>query len=77
MRPLTPPVQVSGPNDGWLSRSPRKGTDGDALFAVLCGCGHKIRKILACLRVAWAWLIVATAVFMTGYQDPEQTSEAA
>lgn len=27
-----------------------KGTDGDALFAVLCGCGHNIRMILRHLR---------------------------
>jgi len=36
--------------DGRLARSPLKGTIGDALFAVLCGCGHNIRKILAWLR---------------------------
>ena len=32
--------------DGLLSRCPLKGTIGDALFAVLCACGHNIRKIL-------------------------------
>ena len=26
--------------DGRLTRCPLKGTLGDALFAVLCGCGH-------------------------------------
>ncbi|KMK64812.1 Transposase DDE domain [Puniceibacterium sp. IMCC21224] len=36
--------------DGRLARCPLKGTKGDALFAVLCGCGHNIRKILARLR---------------------------
>lgn len=36
--------------DGRLSRCPLKGTTGDAIFAVLCGCGHNIRKILAHLR---------------------------
>ena len=36
--------------DGRLARCALKGTFGDALFAVLCGCGHNIRKILAHLR---------------------------
>jgi hypothetical protein len=33
--------------NGRLSRSLLKGTSGDAVFAVLCACGHTIRKILA------------------------------
>ena len=37
-------------SDGRLARCPLKGTIGDALFAVMCGCGHNIRKILAHLR---------------------------
>ena len=37
-------------NDGRLTRCPLKGTQGDALFAVLCGCGHNIRMILRHLR---------------------------
>jgi IS5 family transposase len=45
--------------DGRLSRCPLKGTAGDAIFAVLCGCGHNIRKILAHLRALWAFLISA------------------
>ena len=45
--------------DGRLSRSPLKGTLGDALFAVLCGCGHNIRKILAHLRALLALIIGA------------------
>jgi transposase, IS5 family len=43
--------------DGRLSRCPLKGTTGDALFAVLCACGHNIRKILAHLRTLLAWII--------------------
>ncbi len=46
-------------NDVRLSRSPLKGTIGDALFAVLCGCGHNIRKILAYLRAPLALMIAA------------------
>ena len=44
--------------DGRLSRCPFKGTIGDALFAVLCGCGHNIRKILAHLRALLAFILV-------------------
>ncbi len=36
--------------DGRLARCPLKGTKVDAIFAVLCACGHNIRKILARLR---------------------------
>lgn len=47
--------------DGRLSRCPLKGTSGDANFAVLCGCGHNIRKILAHIRGLWAFLLTAIA----------------
>jgi IS5 family transposase len=43
--------------DGRLARCALKGTTGDALFAVLCGCGHNIRKILAHLRMLLAALL--------------------
>ena len=43
--------------DGRLSRCPLKGIAGDAIFAVLCGCGHNIRKILAHLRALWTQVI--------------------
>lgn len=43
--------------DGRLSRCPLKGIIGDAIFAVLCACGHNIRKILAHLRAWLAWII--------------------
>ena len=45
--------------DGRLTRCPLKGTAGDAIFAVLCACGHNIRKILAHLRAILAMLIAA------------------
>lgn len=45
--------------DGRLSRCPLKGTTGDAIFAVLCACGHNVRKILAHLRSLLAWIIAA------------------
>ena len=47
--------------DGRLSRCPLKGTIGDAVFAVLCGCGHNIRKILAQLRALLTLLIAVVA----------------
>ena len=34
-------------SDGRLARCPLKGRIGDAVFAVLCACGHNIRKVLA------------------------------
>jgi IS5 family transposase len=53
--------------DGRLTRCPLKGTTGDALFAVLCGCGHNIRMILRHLRVIlcqFVWLITLIRGFM-------------
>ena len=53
--------------DGRLSRCPLKGTTGNAIFAVLCGCGHnirKIRKFLAHPRALLAFLIAAIAAVM-------------
>lgn len=43
--------------DGRLSRCSLKGTVGDALFTVLCACGHNIRKIPAHLRTWLAWFV--------------------
>jgi transposase, IS5 family len=48
-------------SDGRLARSPLKGTIGDTLFAVLSGCCHNIRKILAHLR---GLLALITAVIL-------------
>jgi transposase, IS5 family len=45
--------------DGRLTRCPLKGTAGDAIFAVLCACGHNNRKILAHLRAVLALFIAA------------------
>jgi len=49
--------------DGKLGRNWLKGSQGDALNAMLCGMGHNLRKILAHLRrlyvLIWAWLLVA------------------
>jgi IS5 family transposase len=45
--------------DGRLARCALKGTLGDALYAVLCGCGHNIRKILAHLRALLAAILAS------------------
>lgn len=44
--------------DGRLARCGLKGTLGNDIFAILCGCGHNLRKILAHLR-AWLAQIIA------------------
>ena len=57
--------------DGCLSRYPLKGTIGDALFAVLCGCGYNIRTILAYLRVLLS-LIIAAILSALRATEPSQ-----
>jgi len=55
--------------DGRLTRCPLKGTTGDALFAVLCGCGHNIRMILRHLRTLLCqlvWLVALLRGFTQG-----------
>jgi len=47
--------------DGRLARCPLKGLRRDALFAVLCGCGHNLRKILNHIRKLFAFLLVMIA----------------
>ena len=46
-------------SDGRLARCGLKGPLGDAVFAVLCGCGHNIRKLLAHLRALLAALLAS------------------
>ena len=46
-------------SDGRLARCAFKGTIGDALDAVLCGCVHNIRKIIAHLRAILPALLAA------------------
>jgi IS5 family transposase len=46
--------------DGLLARNWLKGSEGDAIHAVLCGAGHNLRLILAHLRVLLLALIVLT-----------------
>jgi len=37
-------------SDGLLGRNFIKGTQGDAINAILCGAGHNLRKIMARIR---------------------------
>lgn len=62
--------------DGRLSRCSLKGATGDALFAVLCACGHNIRKILAHLRawLAWIGVTILNAAYHPGRQYQAVTS---
>ena len=55
--------------DGRLARCGLKGTLGDAIFAVLCGCGHNLRKILAHLRAWLAQIMAAVLDLMWLMQD--------
>jgi len=57
--------------DGRLARCGLKGTMGDALFAVLCGCGHNLRKILAHLR-AWLVQIIAAVLDLSRAMQDHQ-----
>ena len=58
-------------SDGRLARSPLKGRTADAIFAVLCACGHNVRKILAHLRALWALLLHLIAA-MIRPKTPQQ-----
>lgn len=62
---------------GRLSRCPLRGTVGDALFTVLCACGHDIRKILAHLRAWLAWIVTALWAAETELQRCHHTIVAA
>ena len=59
--------------DGRLARCCLKGIIGDAIFAVLCGCGHNIRKILAHLRT---WLVLVIATILNAMTRPDRPPQA-
>ncbi len=69
--------------DGRLARCPLKGTRGDAIFAVLCGCGHNLRKILNQIRKLLTLLlamiieaIAAAAIARTENKGPHPIAAA-
>ncbi len=58
-------------SDGRLARCPLKGRTADAIFAVLCACGHNIRKILAHLRT-FCFLLLHLIAAMIQPKTPQQ-----
>jgi IS5 family transposase len=56
------------PIDGRLARCALKGTLGNALLALLCSCGHNIRKTLAYLR-AFLLALLANLFHAIAQQD--------
>jgi transposase, IS5 family len=63
--------------DGRLARCPLKGAAGNAIFAVLCACGHNIRKILAHLRALLALFVAAILVSLKPGKLPHSRTVAA
>lgn len=63
-------------SDGRLARCPLKGCIGDAVFAVLCACGHNIRKILAHLRAFWCLFLhlIAVAISLDNHRQDRQVA---
>ena len=59
--------------DGLLARNWLKGSEGDAIHAVLCGAGHNLRLILAHLRVLLLALIVLTGYARNSLRAAWQT----
>ncbi|RWR25505.1 IS5 family transposase [Sinirhodobacter populi] len=64
-------------SDGRLARCPLKGRIGDAIFAVLCACGHNIRKIIAHIRALWALVFRFILPITGGVDRPLRTPCAA
>jgi IS5 family transposase len=63
--------------DGRLARCALKGTLGDAVFAVLCGCGHNIRKILAHLRALLRAIVAMIMAILIPQRDRQIAYAAA
>lgn len=61
-------------SDGGLTRCPLKGTIGDPILVVLCGCGHYICKILAHLRalITRILTVLRTALSADAHQPNPQ-----
>ncbi len=63
--------------DGRLARCPLKGRIGDAVFAILCACGHNIRKILAHLRALLSLFLQLVAAILCQKNPPIPATIAA
>lgn len=64
-------------SDGRLARCPLKGRIGDAVFAILCACGHNIRKILAYLRDFYRVITSLIAACMAAETTRQRLAPAA
>ena len=64
-------------SDGRLARCPLKGRIGDAIFAVLCACGHNVRKILAHLRALLFLLLHLIAAMIWRAKPCQREASAA
>jgi len=64
-------------SDGRHARCTLKGTIGDAIFAVLCGCGHNIRKILVHLRAILTAILTVLFAAVSAGSHRHQTEIAA
>ena len=64
-------------SEGRLARCGLKGPLGDAVFAVLCGCGHNIRKTLAHLRALLAALLASLLQALAPAERPLVTRQPA
>ena len=62
--------------DRRLARCPLKGRIGDAVFAVLCACGHNIRKVLAHLRALLSLLLQLIAAVIR-HESPRRSTAIA
>jgi transposase, IS5 family len=63
--------------DGLLARNWLKGSDGDAIHAVLCAAGHNLRLIPAQLRVLLLALIALITLGRIGGASPRLTLNSA
>jgi transposase, IS5 family len=63
--------------DGRLARCALKGPSGDAVFAILCGCGHNVRKIFAHLRVVLRAVIAMILAILAPILDRKINRAAA
>lgn len=61
--------------DGPLARCPLNGMFGETLHAVLCGCGHNIRLILALLRAFVAEILRVIVNAIAALMPTERHSE--
>ena len=60
-------------SDGRLSRNFLKGTEGDAINAILCGAGHNIRKMLRQLALFIVLRLMAILRYWRNWELPQRS----